>query len=99
MRKSGWEDFALPLTLVFAVAFAFTLHQSVATNSVGRPGIASLEPDYVMTVTAKRLPADCRGPNASAPFCGQYLADTSQRVKIGVDRMAVQQATMFDYTF
>ena len=30
MRKFGWEDFALPLALMFAVVFALTLRQGIS---------------------------------------------------------------------
>ena len=56
MRMSGLEDFALPLTLVFAVAFSLTLRHELALPSPAAEAIAATEaqPDYVMTITAKK---------------------------------------------
>ena len=75
MRMSGFEDFALPLTLVFAVAFCLTLRQAVAFPSAARGALAATEaePDYVMTITAKRLPAECKRASHS-PSCDRLLA-------------------------
>ena len=77
MRKYGWEDFALPLTLVFAVTFALTLrHQINLPAPVGSAVAATdVQPDYVMTITARRLPGDCRARSASLmpASCQPYL--------------------------
>jgi len=75
MRMSGWEDFALPLMLVFAVVFALTLRQEFVLPSAAPAAVAAeAQPDYVMTITAKRLPADCRNAAARAPSCANALA-------------------------
>lgn len=75
MRMAGWEDIALPLTLVFAVAFALTLRQELTLPSTATQAIAAeAQPDYVMTITAKRLPPECKGAGARAPSCANHFA-------------------------
>ncbi len=75
MRMSDLEDVALPLTLVFAVAFALTLQHEIKLPSPATQAIAATEaaPDYVMTITAKRLPPACRRAPQSS-FCERFLA-------------------------
>lgn len=60
MRTSGIEDWALAATFVFALAFAVTIHESghFQANAATEMAVA---PQYEMTVTAKRLPASCKG--------------------------------------
>ena len=79
MRMSGWEDLALPLTLVFAVAFALTLRSQISLPSPAPQAIAAeAQPDYVMTITAKRLPAECKGGAARTPNCASLLASEAR---------------------
>ena len=74
MRTSGMEDWALAATLVFAIAFAVTIdqvrhHQANAATVDTAPA-----PQFVMTITAKRLPAACKGAAALAKAdCSKYL--------------------------
>jgi hypothetical protein len=90
VRMSGWEDFALPLTLVFAVAFALTLqHQLVLPAAAPEALAAERQPDYVMTITAKRLPAECRVSPARRAACASELAaDTRVEMHEGNTRLA-----------
>ena len=76
MRKYGWEDFALPLVLLFAVTFALTLRHQITLPAAATPAMASTEvqPDYVITVTAKRLPAECKGAAPHMSSCDRFLA-------------------------
>jgi len=73
MRRAGWEDFALPLTLVFAVVFALTLRQEISF-SPAEAMAGTQRPDYVMTITAKRLPSDCRNAATRTAACSGALA-------------------------
>lgn len=83
MRKYGWEDFALPLVLVFALTFALTLHRQIELPTAVTPAVAATatEPGYVMTITARRLPAECKGAGARAASCASYLTGEA-RVEI-----------------
>ena len=75
MRMSGWEDFVLPLMLVFAIAFALTLrHQIDLPSATPQAMAAQMQPDFVMTITAKRLPAECRNAATRTPLCASLLA-------------------------
>lgn len=79
MRMSRWEDFALPLMLVFAVVFALTLnHQLSLPSAASVATAAERQPDYVMTITAKRLPAECRGTPERASACAEQLAGNAR---------------------
>jgi len=79
MRISKWEDFALPLTLVFAVVFALTLNHQISLPSAATEAVAGeRQPDYVMTITAKRLPADCRANAARLAACSNQLAGSAR---------------------
>lgn len=79
MRISKWEDFALPLMLVFAVVFALTLNHQISLPSAATEAVASeRQPDYVMTITAKRLPADCRTNAARLAACSNQLAGSAR---------------------
>ena len=91
MRKYGWEDFALPLMVVFAVTFALTLRQQINVPAAIGPAVAetNLQPGYVITVTAKRLPAECRGVGAHAPSCDRILAgETRMEMRENNTRLA-----------
>lgn len=74
MRTSGMEDWALGFLLVFAVAFTATLQQArhgIEANAAP----AEQVPEYAMTITAKRLPAVCKGEVASENtlYCAPFL--------------------------
>ena len=91
MRKYGWEDFALPLMLVFAVTFALTLRHQLTLPAAATPAMAATEvqPDYVITVTAKRLPAECRNAATRTPSCDRFLAgDARMELREGTTRLA-----------
>ena len=95
MRIHGIEDFALPLTLVFAVVFCLTLRHEIAlplpTQAVA--AVEMRQPDYVMTITAKRLPAQCRVAAAQtrSPYCGRILAgDARIEMREGTTRLAAR---------
>jgi hypothetical protein len=94
MRMSGLEDIALPLTLVFAVAFTLTLRHEMALPSPATAAIAATEshPDYVMTITAKRLPPGCRAAPHASP-CQKYLAGEARvEMREGDARLAARAA-------
>ena len=94
MRMSGWEDFALPLTLVFAVVFALTLHHQLTLPAAAPAAVAAeSQPDYVMTITAKRMPADCRATPARAAACADQLAGSARiEMREGNTRLADRSA-------
>jgi hypothetical protein len=62
MFSRNWEDWAMamPLALVPVVALTFG---EARTPSFTTDAIAAEQskPDYVMTITGKRLPAECKG--------------------------------------
>ncbi len=59
---SNWEDWALALPLFLVVGLAF-IGGDTRTPSFATDAIASEQskPDFVMTVTGKRLQAECKG--------------------------------------
>jgi hypothetical protein len=75
MRTSAMEDWALAATFVFAVAFSATIHEARHFQAEAATAEATPAPQFVMTVTAKRLPASCRGAAALANSadCARYL--------------------------
>jgi hypothetical protein len=77
MRMSGIEDWALALTLVFALAFTVTINQARHFQAANATSVAQADqaPQYVMTITAKRLPAVCKGAAgaANAVYCATFL--------------------------
>lgn len=62
MFSRNWEDWALamPLAIVPVVALSFgeVGAPTFATNAIAAE---QSKPQYLMTVTGKRLPADCKG--------------------------------------
>jgi hypothetical protein len=74
MRASGTEDWALAFTLVFAVAFTATLQQA-RQGIEAKAAPTGQTPHYAMTITAKRLPAICKGDVATenALYCAPFL--------------------------
>jgi hypothetical protein len=75
IRRARWEDWALPASLAFAVFAVLLLHYPLAFVPITTAAAADpRQPDYVMTITAKRLPSECRGslqhvvPATCAPF-------------------------------
>ena len=77
MRMSGIEDWALGLTLVFALAFTVTIHQVRHAQAGDASSAAQSDqtPQYAMTITAKRLPTVCKGAagTANAVYCATFL--------------------------
>jgi hypothetical protein len=73
MRTSGMEDWALAATFVFALAFGVTINE--AKHFKANAATAEAAPEYTMTITAKRLPASCKGTAATtnAADCAKYL--------------------------
>ena len=91
MRRYGWEDLALPLMVVFAVTFALTLRHQISLPVSVSPAVAetNVQPAYVITVTAKRLPAECRGASAHTPMCDRILAgETRMEMRENNTRLA-----------
>ena len=71
------NDWALPASVVFALVTALLIHYPpafpvITTASAADPAQA----DYVMTITAKRLPVECRGSSQHLvpAACAPYLA-------------------------
>lgn len=62
MFSRNWEDWviAMPLAMVPVVALAFA---DARTPSFATDAVAAQQskPQYVMTITGNRLPADCKG--------------------------------------
>lgn len=57
----NWEDWAFGLTFAAAIAIALGMNASRAP-SFTTDAIAAEQPvKYAMTITAKRLPAECKG--------------------------------------
>jgi hypothetical protein len=76
MRMSGLEDWALAFTLVFAIAFTATIQQTHRNATDASALVAANQvPQYAMTITAKRLPAACKGDAAAdnAVYCTPFL--------------------------
>ena len=95
MRRYGWEDFALPLTLVFAITFALTLRQQLTLPEAVTPALAAgaIQPGYMITVTAKRVPRECRTAAAPAPACASILAgETRMEMRENTTRFADRYA-------
>ena len=63
----NWEDWALALPLAVAAALALTISGARAPSFAAPANAAeNSKPDYVMTITGKRLPADCHGVEDAA---------------------------------
>lgn len=62
MFSRNWEDWALALPLAIVPVVALTFGEA-RTPSFATEAIAAEQskPDYVMTITGKRLPAECKG--------------------------------------
>jgi hypothetical protein len=57
----NWEDWAMALPLFVVAALAFAAGDTRAPSFAGEAIAAEDKPDFVMTVTGKRLPAECKG--------------------------------------
>ncbi len=75
VRRASWDVWALPASIAFAILAVLLLRfpflfAPITTAAAADP----VQPDYVMTITAKRLPPECRGgsqhilPAACTPF-------------------------------
>ncbi len=62
MISRNWEDWALGVSLAAAAALSLALHE-VRAPSFAADAVAAEKSraDYVMTITAHRLPAECKG--------------------------------------
>lgn len=59
--RRSWEDRALLASLVFAVVAVLLLHHQILFSPITAAVAADPQrPDYLMTITAKRLPPECR---------------------------------------
>lgn len=66
----NWEDWAIGLSLAVAVGMGLTLNTAKPPTLAGDAIAAeTIAPQYSLTVTAKRLPAHCKGlaDNAVVP--------------------------------
>jgi hypothetical protein len=62
MFSRNWEDWAIAMPLALVPVLALTLGEA-RTPSFATDAVAAeqAKPQYVMTITGKRLPAECRG--------------------------------------
>lgn len=77
MAGRNWEDWALGLPIAAAAVIGLSLSQG-PSPSLTSTAVASepIRPHYVMTITAKRLPAECKIANVAArPTYCAGLAD------------------------
>lgn len=73
MRASNLEVLAFPATIAFAVVFALTINRALPSGVNPANSATRADADYVMTVTAKRVPAECKTANAPG-YCESILA-------------------------
>ena len=59
----NWEDWTFGLSLAAAVVVGLAAHEARTPTFAGA-AIAAEPADYAMTITAKRLPAECKGQPA-----------------------------------
>lgn len=60
MKTNNWEDWAMGLSFAAAVG-ATVFFTQAGGPSFATAAIAAEQPAYVMTITAKRLPSECKG--------------------------------------
>lgn len=87
MFSRNWEDWTFGLTVAAAVALALAMSETRVPSFL-RDAIAGeyAGPAYSITVTAKRLPAECKGVAAyGAPSTCAALFDNT-RVTIRANR-------------
>lgn len=76
MAGRNWEDWALALPFAIAATVGIALSPTPTPSPIS-PAIASEQtgPKYVMTVTAKRLPAECKVADVAArpTYCAALL--------------------------
>jgi hypothetical protein len=83
MFSRNWEDWAMAVPLAAAAVLALALSgarapsfASVATAAEGA------SPQYVMTVTGNRLPAECKGLTGRVPaHCAALMNGTTVTVR------------------
>ena len=74
VRRAGWDVWALPASIALAVLAVLLLRFPFSFAPITTAAAADpMRPDYLMTITAKRLPSECRGsqhilPAACTPF-------------------------------
>ena len=87
MLSRNWEDWTFGLTVAAALALALAMSEAGAPSFL-RDAIAGeyAGPEYSITVTAKRLPAECKGAAtyAAASNCAALFDNT--RVTIRANR-------------
>jgi hypothetical protein len=72
VRRAGWDVWALPASIAFAVLAVLLLRFPFSFAPITTAAAADpMQPDYVMTITAKRLPLECRGSRSAS--CTSYL--------------------------
>jgi len=64
--RASIEEWGLAATFVFALAFTVTIHEARHIEATAATQAATPAPNFVMTVTAKRLPASCKGEALTA---------------------------------
>lgn len=80
MKSSNWEDWAMGLSFAAAAALAVFVVQSV-TPSFATAAVAAEQPAYVMTITAKRLPAECKAGKVLPANCAALFGAETVEVR------------------
>lgn len=77
MTYADFETWGLPVTFVAAIAICVTMNQTPISPANALEGARELRApaDVTMTITAKRLPAECKGAAAAAnaATCAAYF--------------------------
>lgn len=95
MRASNLELLAFPVAITFAVVFALTINRALPTGVSPANSAEQTDPDYVMTVTARRLPAECRAAHAPA-YCAPILAgDATVDMRVNAPAFAQHNDSRF----
>ena len=83
MSASKIEEWTFVLSFVVAIGVAVALHAKEAPSFATEATAAVRNaPDYVMTVTAKRLPAECKGVTLSSSLACAAFADANTTVEV-----------------
>jgi hypothetical protein len=83
VSASKIEEWTFVLSFVAAIAIAVALHGNEAPSFATEATAAVRNaPDYVMTVTAKRLPAECKGVNLSSSLACAAFVDANTTVDV-----------------
>lgn len=76
MAGRNWEDWTLGLSVAVAAVVGLSLYQGPSPSLTATANASDqVGPKYVMTVTAKRLPAACKTGNVEArpAYCAPLL--------------------------